>query len=93
MATAVHLLEKTVDVGQNYFDGVRAMIVAIDDSADTTSALILLRGSLLLQANGVPVPDDYFDTERLVTVTPTGVWDAVDDFTAIDGQNVVEVIA
>jgi hypothetical protein len=89
MAIVVHLLEKEADVGQNYFDGIRAMVVAIDDIVDTTSALILARGSIILQANGVPVPDDYFDTERLIT----GVWDAADDFTAIDGENVLEVIA
>lgn len=89
MATVVHLVEKTVDVGQNYFDGIRAVIVAIDDTADTTGALIQARAVTLLNANGVPVPDDYFDTNRLVS----GVWDAIGDFTAIDGQNVVEVIA
>ena len=89
MATVVHFVEKTVDVGQNYFDGIRAVIVTIDDAADTTDALVQARAVTLLNANGVPVPDDYFDTNRLIS----GEWDAIDDFTAIDGQNVVEVIA
>lgn len=92
MATVVHLVEKTATNGENDIrDGIRAVIVAIDDLVDTTAALIQARAVTVAVANGIDLPVGYFDSNRLIT----GTWDAVDDITVFTGKNTgkVEVIA
>ena len=89
MAIVAHILERVEDPGDMLIDGIELMIVAIDDAVDTTAALIQARGATILNANNIPVPSDYFTSNRLVT----GTWDAASDFTVVSGKNIAEVIA
>ncbi|MEE9158614.1 MAG: hypothetical protein V3U60_09550 [Gammaproteobacteria bacterium] len=95
MAIAVHLVEKKTTVGggkDNVRNRIKSVLVAIDDTADTTGALIQARAQILAVANGQDIPVGYFDTNRLIGIG-TGVWDAIGDFTIFDGEGVTEVIA
>lgn len=93
MAIAVHLVERaSFDKQNEIHDAVQAVLLAIDDAVDTTSALIKTRAETVMNANGYQLPVGYFDTERLVGIG-TGPWDAADDFTFIAGPIRTEVIA
>ena len=90
MPIVAHLVEKAVSGGENeIIDGVRAMILAIDDTVDTTNALIQARGVTVAKAAGIPLPDSYFTSNRAIATT----WDAAGDHTIFSGQNVAETIA
>ncbi len=90
MPIVAHLVEKTESDGQNdVLDGVRSVLLAIDDAVDTTGALIQARAVTVMNANGFNLPTGYFDANRLVT----GTWDAAGDITVVSGSKVLEVIA
>jgi len=90
MAIVAHFVEKTDSGGQNdVLNGVRSVVLAIDDAVDTTGALIQARAVTVLNTNGGDYPTGYFDTNRLVSTT----WDAADDITVVAGDKVLEVIA
>jgi hypothetical protein len=94
MAIDVHLVERTVDGGDFVIDGIEAVLIAIDDTVETTSALI--QAAAVDQVNVVlgagKLPTGYFDTNRFIGVG-TGTWDADDDITIFSGKNVSELIA
>ena len=92
MATVVHLVEKKTTVGggaDNVRNRVKSMIVAVDNLVDTTDALVQARAQIVAAANGQDIPVGYFDTNRALAAT----WDAVGDFTIIDGEGITEPIA
>lgn len=89
MALVIHLVERIFDDGDNDLrDGIRSMILNIDDGVDTTSALIQARAVTVANVNAHNLPEGYFTSNRLIT----GVWDAADDFSMFAGK-VDEVIA
>ena len=95
MAIAVHLVEKKLSTAGNVNDvrdRIQTVLVAVDDTADTTGALIQARAQILAVANGHDIPVGYFDTNRLIGIG-TGIWNAIGDFTIFDGVGVTEVIA
>ena len=91
MAIVAHLVERTVDPGDFVIGGIEAVVIAIDDTVETTAALI--QAAAVDQVNVVmgagKLPAGYFDTNRSVV----GVWDADDDITILSGKNVAELIA
>ncbi len=90
MAIVAHLVEKTKSDGQNDVrNGIRAVLVAIDDGVDTTSALIQARAVTVCVAAGLDIPTGYFDTNRNVVAT----WDAASDYSIFDAVRLAEVIA
>jgi len=96
MAVDLHLLERVADDGDNDVrDGVRAMIVAINDATDTTDAAVRARGATLLNANGFNVPSDYFTSNRQIAAGDQSlVFDAAGDFAVFGrGGKLAEVIA
>ncbi len=91
MAIVAHLVEKTITPGAEVINDVGAVIIAINDATETTSALIQQAAvdqyNVLVGANVLPV--GYFNTNRSVVAT----WDADDDMTVFDGRQVAELIA
>ncbi len=70
MAIVVHLIERTASQGDNNLrDGIRMVLLAIDDAVDTTAAAIQARGVTVLKARGVDLPQGYFNANRLVSST------------------------
>lgn len=88
MAVVAHVVEKTVKPGHNLVNGVVAMVLAIDNAVDTTDALVKARGVTVARAKGHPVPDGYFDTNRLVST-----YDAAGDATIFSGNIASHAIA
>lgn len=89
MAVVGNLLTKTVFSGQNeIIDNIRAMIYATDTATQTTDALVIAKAITDLAAQGISLPDDYFDTVVLLSV-----YDAESDMTVFDGKTIVESIA
>lgn len=96
MAIDLHLLEREFDDGDNDTrNGIRSMLVAIDDAVDTTDAAVQARGATLLNANGFNVPSDYFTSNRQIAVGDQSlVFDAAGDFAVFGkGGKLAEVIA
>lgn len=91
MAIVAHLVEKTVDPGDQVIDGIAAVLIAIDDAVETTDLLVRQAAvdEVNVQLGANKLPDLYFTTNRLVT----GTWDANDDITIFDGKQVAENIA
>ncbi len=99
MAIVAHLVERTIDTGDEIVDGIVAVVMAIDDAVETTDALIqqaavdeinaLLPATTDAVNTGKKIPDGYFDTNRLIT----GTFDADDDIVVMAGAKVVESIA
>lgn len=89
MAIVAHLVERTEAPGKTFINGIHACIVAIDDSADTTAALIRARAATVLQAQGQDVPDDYFDANRGIAAT----FDAAGDHVVWTGAKITETVA
>ena len=91
MAIVAHLVERTVDPGDFVLDGIEAVIIAIDDTVETTGALIQAAAvdqvNVLLGATKLPA--GYFDTNRAIAT----VWNADDDITIFSGKNIEELIA
>lgn len=89
MALVAHMVERLFDDGDNDLrDGIRAVLINIDDAVDTTGALIQARAVTVANTNGHNLPTGYFTSNRLVT----GTWDAADDFSMF-ANKVDEVIA
>lgn len=89
MALVNHMVERLFDDGDNDLrDGIRAMLLNIDDAVDTTSALIQARAVTVANTNGHNLPVGYFTSNRLVT----GEWNAADDFSMFTSK-VDELIA
>lgn len=90
MAIVAHLVEKTKADGQNDVrDGIRAVIVAINDGVDTTNALIQARAVTVCQAAGLNIPSGYFDTNRSVEAT----FDAASDNAIFKAEKLAETVA
>lgn len=90
MAIVAHLVERSANDGDNDVrDGIRAVIIGIDDAVDTTSALILARAVTVCLAEGFDLPVGYFDTNRAVAT----VWDAAADITVFKSSVLAETIA
>ena len=90
MPIVAHLVERTHaahDDGSR--DGIRAVIVAIDDAVDTTGALIQARAVTVANARGHDIPVGYFDANRNIAV----VFDAADDVAIFSGIKPTELIA
>jgi hypothetical protein len=68
MAVVNHLLIHTDSGGNTYINGVTHMLLAIEDTIDTTPALIRARGVTVANANGQALPPGYFDASRALTV-------------------------
>lgn len=68
MAVVNHLLIHSDSGGNTYINGITHMLLAIEDTVDTTAALIRARGVTVANANGQALPPGYFDTSRALTV-------------------------
>lgn len=90
MAIVAHLVERVVDPGDFVIDGIEAVVIAIDDTVETTAALI--RQAAVDQVNAVlgsgKLPSGYFTTNRAVATT----WDADNDITIL-GKRLGELVA
>ena len=89
MAIVAHLVERADAPGKTFINGIRAVIVAIDDATYTTDALIRGQAAALCQGEGQDLPDDYFDANRGIAAT----WNADEDVTIFTGSTVAETIA
>ena len=91
MAIVAHLVQRTVDPGDGTLDGIENVIIAIDDTVETTAALI--QAAAVDQVNVVmgagKLPTGYFDTNRAVAT----VWNADNDITIFTGKSLAELIA
>lgn len=91
MAIVAHLVERNVDPGDSVIDGIETVIIAIDDTVETTSALI--QAAAVDQVNvlqGVnKLPAGYFDSNRNIAA----IWNADNDMTIVSGKIVAELIA
>lgn len=88
MAVVAHLVERPFSEGDNDLrDGIRAMIVAIDDAVDTTAALIQARGVTVAVAQGIDLPVGYFSANTLIST-----FDAAGDH-AVFTDKVTQTIA
>ena len=67
MAIVNHLLIHSQTGGVINLDGITHMLLAIDDTVDTTAAAIRARGVTVANANGKQLPVGYFDTSRALT--------------------------
>jgi hypothetical protein len=88
MAVVAHVVERTMKPGMGTVDGIVAMVLAIDNAVDTDAAAIKARAVTVANAAGIPLPDDYFDTNRLVST-----YDAAGDVTMFSGQIAYHAIA
>lgn len=90
MAIVAHLVERTQGDGDNNVrNGIHSVIVAIDDTVDTTAALIQARAVTVCQAAGLDIPSGYFDANRSVA----GTFDAADDVAIFGPTKLYEAIA
>ena len=90
MAIVAHLVERTFSEGDNGVrNGIHSVIVAVDDSVDTTNALVQARAVTVLNADGYDIPTGYFDTNRSVA----GTFDAAGDRVLFAGPKLTETVA
>ena len=89
MAIVAHLVERADAPGKTFINGIRAVIVAIDDATYDTDAKIRTQAATLCQGEGQDLPDDYFDANRGIAAT----WNADEDVTIFTGSTVAETIA
>ena len=88
MAIVTHILIHTPTAGGNTFvNEITHMLLAIDDTVDTTAALIQARGVTVANANNIALPVGYFDTSRAMTL-----YNAAGEFSMFTGP-VAEVVA
>lgn len=81
MAIVNHLLIHTEARGANTaINGISAMLLAIDDTVDTTAAAIRARGVTVANAAGIALPPGYFDNSRALTV-----YNAAGEFSMFSG--------
>lgn len=90
MAVARHLVTKTHDSGQKTIDGIRTVLIAIDDGVDTTAALIQARAVTVINATSgmSKLPTGYFDANTAVST-----FDAAGDIAVVNGEVTKQVIA
>lgn len=68
MPVVAHYIERTPSAGDNnVVNGIKGVILAIDDAVDTTAALIRARAVTVLNAQGLNIPAGYFNANRLIT--------------------------
>lgn len=91
MAIAAHLVEMNGDSGDKVIDGIEAVIIAIDDTVETTAALIQQAAvdKVNAELGAAKLPDGYFDTNRLVSST----FSTDDDIVVMSGKKALEAIA
>lgn len=81
MAIVNHLLIHTEARGANTaINNISAMLLAIDDTVDTTAAAIQARGVTVANAAGIALPPGYFDSSRALTV-----YNAAGEFSMFSG--------
>lgn len=91
MAIVPHLVEKVADPGDIIIDGIEAVIIAIDDTAETTAALIQQAAvdKVNAELGSGKLPDGYFTNNRSIA----GTFDADNDIVVVSGKKVLEAIA
>lgn len=82
MAVVAHVVYRTGET----VEGLRCVVVAIDDTVDTTDALVRARASSLLQQRySIRLTDDYFDSN-----IPISDFDAAGDIFIVKYANEIE---
>ena len=71
MAVVVHYIEKSSGSQDVVINGIRGVILAIEDTVDTNGALVCARAVTVLNAKGQRLPVGYFDTNRPVSTLNT----------------------
>jgi len=71
MAVVVHYIERTPDASDFTINGIRGVILAIENTVDNTAALIQARAVTVLNAQGQNIPPGYFNANRLMTTLNT----------------------
>lgn len=67
MAVVAHYIERTPSAGDNsVINGIRGVILSIDDAVDTTAALVRARAVTVLNAQGLDIPPGYFNANRRI---------------------------
>lgn len=91
MAIVPHLVEKVGDPGDTIVNGIEAVIIAIDDTAETSAALIQQAAvdKVNAEAGATVLPDGYFNSNRSIAAT----FDADDDIVVFNGPKALEAIA
>lgn len=64
MAVVVHYVERTPDASDFTINGIRGVILAIENTVDNTPALIQARAVTVLNAQGHNIPPGYFNANR-----------------------------
>lgn len=67
MAVVAHYVERTPDASDFTINGIRGVLIAIENTVDTTAALIQARAVTVLNAQGLNIPPGYFNANRQVT--------------------------
>lgn len=91
MAVIAHIVERTTSQGTMMVEGIRACIVAVDDTTyDTDEKIRIQAAALISAAKGFVLPADYFDVNRPVTDYATD-----EDITVFGAQheNLLHVIS
>jgi hypothetical protein len=91
MAIVPHLVEKVADPGDTVIDGIEAVVIAIDDTQETSAALIQQAAvdKVNAELGSGKLPDGYFTSNRAIGAT----FDADDDVVVFSGKKVLEAIA
>jgi len=82
MAIDIHLVERTDSEGDNdKRDGIEAVLIAVDDSVDTTDALVQARAATVLAAAGYGIPTGYFnDNTEIASGVTSQALDTAGDY-------------
>lgn len=89
MAVVAHLVERTEAPGKTFINGIRAAIVAVEATTYDTNAKVRAQAAALFQADGIDIPDDYFDANRGIAAT----FDADEDRVVWTGAKITETVA
>jgi hypothetical protein len=66
MAVVVHYVERTPDASDFTVNGIRGVILAIENTVDNTAALIQARAVSVLNSHGMDLPAGYFNANRQI---------------------------
>lgn len=82
MAIDIHLVSRADSEGDNNKrNGIEAVLLAVDDSVDTTAALIQARAATVLNAAGYDLPADYFNANlEIASGVTTQALDTAGDY-------------
>lgn len=70
MAVVIHFVERVPSAGDNGIrNGVKGVILAIENTVDNTPALIQARAVTVLNAQGMDLPSGYFNANRIINAT------------------------